>query len=237
MAGYPITYEFELEGGDVFNYEIELDDKTISLTAPVAKEKPDWTRLPHEQCPECPLDEKEHPHCPIALNIGALVEHFKSHASIDKATVRVVTPERTYSRETSVQDGLFSILGIVMATSGCPRMNFLKPMARFHLPFSSNEETMVRSTSLYLLGQYFKIKKGEKPDLELKALAEKYEKVGAVNQGILKRLEAVVKSGDADANAIVILDGFAMMLGMVLEDDLQIIEYLFDEGARDAEGS
>ena len=37
-----------------------------------------------------------------------------------------------------------------MALSGCPVLEQLKPMARFHLPFASVEETIYRAASMYL---------------------------------------------------------------------------------------
>ncbi|MHC4607826.1 MAG: DUF6901 family protein [Planctomycetota bacterium] len=236
MGTYRILYEFELEAGGTLSYPIDLDETTVSLVWQAPSSPPDWTLLDHEQCPECPLDRDTHPRCPIAVNISLLVDRFKDEKSIEKTVVRVVTPERTYLGECSLQDGLFSIFGIIMATSGCPVMNFFKPMARFHLPFSTIEETIVRAASLYLLGEYFRAKKGVKPDFDLADLQENYRKVGAVNAGICERMKAVVKKGDADQNALVILDSFAQMLPAVLSDDLEMIEYLFDEDEPPAPG-
>jgi len=84
----------------------------------------------------------------VAKNLFNTVEYFKNAPSFEKAEVYVETPERTYYKNTSLQDGLFSIFGVIMATSGCPPLDFLRPMARFHLPFSTLEETMIRSSSM-----------------------------------------------------------------------------------------
>jgi len=108
-------------------------------------------------------------------------------------------------------------------------MNFLKPMARFHLPFSTSEETVFRSTSIHLLRQYFAYKKGEELDLDLQKLNDHYKKVQNVNQGILQRMSTVYKKGDANQNALVILDAFAKVLTMDIEDQLQSMEYLFGD--------
>ena len=40
-----------------------------------------------------------------------------------------------------------------MATAGCPWTDRLRPMARFHLPFANEAETVYRSVSMYLLSR------------------------------------------------------------------------------------
>ena len=120
----------------------------------------------------------------------------------------------------------FGVFGLVMATSACPYMDFLKPMARFHLPFSTAEETIVRSVSMYLLHQYFVAKRGGSPDLGLELLETHYEDIQKVNDGILERIKGVVQN-DADLNALIILQGFADLLTMAISKDLSKIEPLF----------
>lgn len=63
-----------------------------------------------------------------------------------------MTEERTYSKDTLLQQGLASLLGIVMTTSGCPVLEPLKPMVRFHLPFATLTETVYRMVSMCLVG-------------------------------------------------------------------------------------
>ena len=102
-------------------------------------------------------------------------------------------------------------MGLLMPTSGCPRMAFLKPMARFHLPFSTFEETMVRSLSFYLMRQACR-DSNEQEDFTVTSFLKSYEGVSEVNHGLLERIKDIGLSGDADQNAIVILDTFAQML-------------------------
>ena len=116
-----------------------------------------------------------------------------------------------------------------MATSGCPAMNFLKPMARYHLPFATREETIVRSVSMYLLRQYFEHKKGRTPALELSQLDDKYSMIGNVNKGIVNRINSILKGGDANQNAMVILDSIGKMLSFAIDESLEDYEYLFEE--------
>ena len=223
---YTIVYEFIFEDGTVNTFNLKIDPQTMSISMPESDPKPEWTRLEYHQCSCCPLDPGEVPFCPIAINIADLVEKFKNEISSDHCRVRCHTPERTYIKDTSIQEGLFSIFGIIMPTSSCPVMSFLKPMARFHLPFSTVEETVFRSTSVYLLRQFFEYKQGRKPDLEFKTLNEQYQVVQQVNRGIIDRTRAVAQK-DADKNAVIILNALAQMLAVEIEDGLYSLEYLF----------
>lgn len=225
-APYLITYQFYFDGGSTKQFTLPLDPKTVTLLLPEPAVTPAWTRLEYRQCPCCSLDKTVYPNCPVAVNIAELMDAFKDAISSDSCRVVCSTPERDYEKKTTIQDGLFSILGIVMATSNCPVMSFFKPMARFHLPFSTVQETIFRSSSIYLLRQYFEHKKGNHPDLDLNKLDDHYEKVQEVNHGILHRTESVAKK-DADKNALVILNALAQLLSVEISDDLNSLEYLF----------
>lgn len=223
---YQIEYEFKIVDGKRKSFQIWLDPETITIIRPEFENKPDWTRLEHEKCKCCTLKKERHPHCPISVNIAELVDEFKDMISSDKCHVRCTTPERIYIKETYIQVGLFSIFGIIMATSNCPVMEIFKPMARFHLPFSTVEETLVRTTSFYLLRQYFEYKKGKTPDMNLKKLDEHYKKVQEVNEGILARIKKLTQK-DADSNAIIIFNSLAQILMMELDENLSSLEHLF----------
>ena len=225
---YKITYKFEYKDGRSSTFEVVLDE-TVSLKPTDSGAKPDWTRLERNQCTNCPLKKETTPHCPIAVNLAEFVDHFKTDKASEEALVQVTTNERVFTKSASVQDGLFSIFGIVMATSGCPIMNFLKPMARFHLPFATHEETIVRSISMHLLSKYFQKKRGQKVEFDLESLDKKYAEVQKVNDGMLARIRSVVSSGDADANAVVILHAFGFLLSSEIKSNLNSIEYLFKE--------
>ncbi|HAR42297.1 MAG TPA: hypothetical protein DCS07_06650 [Bdellovibrionales bacterium] len=233
-AVYSITYEFLFPSSYVRRYELTLDATHLGLQNNKSFSPPTWTQIEVAQCPICPLRTSQATHCPIAVNIAELVDHFKENGSTEPVTVKVITPERIYLKDTQIQYGLFSILGIIMATSGCPVMNFLKPMARFHLPFSTHTETMVRSISIYLLRQYFRKQVGEVPDLDLLELDRKYQLVQKVNDGILQRIRSVTGaeddgSGDAQDNALLILHAFSQILSLEISDNLESLEYLFKE--------
>lgn len=221
------NYQFQFEDDYTKNYNIVLDPKTLSLIPDGHRHKPqDWTRLNYKQCSVCPLTLDSHPFCPIALNIMELVETFKDVFSYHNCTVVCETQDRTYSKNTSIMEGLSAIFGVIMATSDCPIMNFLKPMARFHLPFSTVEETTARTASLYLLGQYFKYKNQPDKMLDFKPLENHYVKVKMVNEGIIKRI-STVSNQDADKNAIVTLHSLSLFLSMEIDYSLSSLEYIF----------
>ncbi len=126
---------------------------------------------------------------PIAYNFVDLFDFFSSLDSYNETVVYIQAPERSYSKKTTVQRGLGSLLGIHMVTSGCPAMEVLKPMVRFHLPFASLEETIFRTVSTYLVGQYFCKKKGFPGDFELNKLKVFYLEIQKVNVGIVRRCD------------------------------------------------
>jgi hypothetical protein len=134
--------------------------------------------------------------------------------------------ERRYRKQLHQQEGLFGLVGLIMATSDCPFMEFLRPMARFHLPFSTLKETTIRAVSFYLLRQYFVAKKGGHPDYDLIELQKHYEALEQVNLGMATRIRSISKA-DAETNSIVILDTFAQMLSEQLTNKLPDLEKMF----------
>ncbi|MDF1590068.1 MAG: hypothetical protein P1P89_01030 [Desulfobacterales bacterium] len=223
---YRISYEFCFESGDSKHFHADLDADTLIIAAPDPTNAPGWTRLDFKPCPCCPLQKEKHPHCPIALNIASVVDSFKNTLSYETCAVRCVTPERIYLKNTSLMEGLSSLLGLIMAASSCPIMALFRPMARFHLPFSSVEETTVRAVSLYLLRQYFIHKSKRVVDLDLKKLQNHYETIQNLNTGLLERIRGLHQS-DADRNAICIFHSLSQLLSTEIDTDLCSLNYLF----------
>lgn len=223
-----ILYRFTLADGPVKEFRIELAENTLTLTSPPRKEYPDWTRLSFHQCPNCPLTEEASPRCPIAVNLMDVIDCFKDSISHEPAQVEISTRERTYRKQTALANGISSLVGIVMVTSGCPVMDKLKPMVKTHLPFASGEETVYRVLSMYLLAQFFLYKNGKTPDWDMKDLVKMYEGVRRVNTHFCKRLSAT-RIQDASLNAIIHLDCFADRTTFTLEEkQLEELERLFE---------
>lgn len=219
------SYTFQFPNGTQQDFEVRLDAKTLELLSPQERPKPAWTRLKYFQCKNCPLgDDVEY--CPVAVNLAALVETFKDSISFEDTTVRVRTAERTYEKQAPLQKGLSSIIGIYMVTSNCPVLDTLRPNVRFHLPFASMNETIYRAVSMYLMAQYFSMRKGKEPDWELKRLSEIYKAVAQVNQGMSERLRHATTE-DANANAVIILSTQGGMVSTYMEESLADMEHLF----------
>lgn len=220
-------YAFRFEDKRVIDYPIALDPDSLSfIPGDDRPQAPEWTRLTYQQCTDCPLSETTHPQCPIAHNLMELVETFKDVFSYHDCEVICKTAERTYSKKTSVMEGLSAIFGVIMATSDCPVMEFLKPMARFHLPFATIEETTVRTASMFLLAQYFKNKSQQDMTCDFSTLEKHYLRVQNVNEGLLRRIHSI-SSEDADKNAIITLHSLSQFLSMEIDYSLSSLEYIF----------
>jgi hypothetical protein len=221
-----IQYQFRKADDTREDFKFELDAVSLELIGNIPDRPPSWTELNFHQCSNCPLDVSHHPYCPLAVNLVNIVPRFDDLISYDKIRVHVKTHERCISQVTTAQSGISSMLGLVIATSGCPHAAYFKPMARFHLPLASREETIFRATSMYLLAQYFQKKDGQVADLEFEGLSRIYADMQIVNIAIIERLRAATRT-DSSINAIVILDNFAKTLPFAIEKSLEDIRYLF----------
>jgi len=224
-------YTFEFENGTAKVFEIALDASTLELVQDGSLPKPEWAKLSFYPCKNCPLAERSE-YCPIAVNLSRIVTEFKDSVSHEWTRVTVETPERTYLKDTTLQRGLSSIIGIYMVTSNCPVMDKLRPMVRFHLPFATPTETMFRTISTYLTGQFLMMREGRKPDWELQRLVEIYKSITVVNKGMSRRLSnASIK--DANVNAVIILHSFGDAVPYFIENGLAEIRSLFEIYSKD----
>ncbi|QJB57188.1 hypothetical protein [Pseudodesulfovibrio sp. zrk46] len=220
-----------------FLYRFELSDKTISFKVNIdehtglAKKKPEtllpqWVLLKTHQCRHCPYSHDEIRYCPLAEAIHPTIDPFLKIKSYEEATVKVSTRERMFGLRTTVQRGLGSLLGLLIATSGCPHTSFLKPMARFHLPFASEEETLYRAVSTFMLGKFIQSRDTGCTIPDLDELKAAYGELEIVNSHVASRLRKMT-ADDASINALIILDFFAKSVPLIIEDDLGELPTLF----------
>lgn len=227
MEEISITYRFVLSDKEI-EIPIVLDGESLLIKRVDSKKKfPLWVDLDYHKCENCTLSLEKHHHCPVMVNLYEVQKEFNEIMSYEQVSLEVCTADRTVIQDTTAQRGLSSLVGLIMATSGCPHTQFFKPMARFHLPLANKDETLFRATSMYLLAQYIRAHKGLEPDFELSGLSEIYRNMETINAAIAERLREASKA-DATANAVILLDLFAKIVPLVIDKSLEKIEYLFD---------
>jgi hypothetical protein len=219
-----IRYRFDLPDGSQKTLSFKFDPASFRLINPVPAAPPFWTELEFNQCANCPLVAAAHPHCPAALQMAAALEPLKSLVSFDTVGVTVHQSERTVYVETSAQQAMSSVLGLIMATAGCPWTDRLRPMARFHLPFANEAETVYRSVSMFLLSREMTAT-DTRPAFS--ALTHLYENLHLVNRDMSRRLGAATHT-DPARNAMALLDSYATLLPAALDRSLAEWKPLFD---------
>ncbi|NTW59917.1 MAG: hypothetical protein HGB21_00350 [Nitrospirae bacterium] len=223
---FRFVYIYQFKNGTTKHFDLRLNAANLLLTTKKQENLPLWALLPFHKCAICPLSEKDHIYCPICANLAGIVEQFKNFLSHERVSVTVVCEERFYGKETTVQGGLSPLLGIIMTTSGCPIMEQLKPMVRFHLPFASLDETIYRGVTMFLTAQYFRHQDGKTAAWSIDGLGSIYSEVGQVNRDFANRMRAAAKK-DANVNALVNLDVFASMMTLAAEDTLKRLKPYF----------
>ncbi|OGR86561.1 MAG: hypothetical protein A3J74_04380 [Elusimicrobia bacterium RIFCSPHIGHO2_02_FULL_57_9] len=221
-------YTFILDNGSKKVFEVQLDSKTLNIIPKTNGEPPIWARLDYSPCDHCPLNPaKNEKYCPIAVNMAPVVESFKDIVSCQTTDVLMESEERNvFKKKVAVQTALYPLMGIYMSASGCPSMEKLKPLVRYHLPFSSVEETVYRVVSMYVLAQYIRMRGGLDPDWELGGIGRLYDQIKQVNKSFCARLQKAVDK-DALVNAVVILDAFASLIKSPGQKSVDMLRQLF----------
>jgi hypothetical protein len=211
-----IDYRLSFDDGRIVEFAVDPERQPAAVGA---EEHPFWTQLDYHQCPNCPLARGAGGHCPAALDIEGIVTAFRDVVSYRELNVEVRTPDRTYVKRTDVQTALRSLMGLTLATGGCPLLGQMKGPARLHMPFATMEETLFRMVGSYLLGQFLVGQGGGRPDWELRGLSRLYLEIQEVNFALKRRLDAAAEK-DANINAVVMLTGIAMLVSCSLEQQL-----------------
>ncbi len=227
MKSIPIRYCFTFSDRSQEIVNLELHARTLELINDPPGYLPSWTTLGFHQCPNCPLTPDTAPHCPLAVHLVSTVSKFQGKLSFHEIHLNVITPERIFSQPTTLQNAISSLMGLISATCGCPLTAVLRPMARFHLPLATGEETTYRATSMYLLAQYFMKKGGHSADLDLAGLTRIYQDIHLVNVAFTGRLKDATQT-ESTLDAMVMLDTFARALPEHIEDSLDSLSYLFE---------
>jgi hypothetical protein len=222
------TYRFTLSDGSVKELTIHLDHETLGIVPDSREALPEWTRLGFHKCANCPLDEAGHARCPAAVGLVDVIELFRERVSFEQVEISITSAAREYRTRAPLQRGISALMGLIMASSGCPILSKLRPMVETHLPFMTPEEATYRILSMYLLGQFFVAREGREPDWKLERIAEFFADVKQVNKSFAARLREV-QIGDANLNALVILSNLSTLTGLaVAADGLERLERIFN---------
>jgi len=119
-----------------------------------------------------------------------------------------------------LEEGLRSLMGLIMATSDCPILGKLKPNAQNHLPFASQEEFITRSASQFLLRQYFLYREGHRPDWDFQGLIRINQQLQLLNQAFWQRIHSACES-DSNLKALLSFFNLSSSVSFSLETQLQ----------------
>jgi len=203
---------------------------TVALSRPPRATSTPWTALSCEQCPNCPLRGERA--CPAAADLEPVVAALGDLASYDRVDVVVLQAQRETRQRVTGEAAARAVVGLLMATSACPIVSRLRPLAHLHLPFATAEETMFRFAALHLLQAYFSRPPaaGETADAgaapSLGALQALLAELNAVNRAFASRMRAAC-SHDAIPNALTALFSLSLIVSDEADDGLAGLRALF----------
>lgn len=221
-----IRYRFRFDDGreKVFVENFRADNLDPIGNKPA--KPPSWTALEFHQCSNCPLQPTQQAYCPAALSLVKLIEECEGLDPLETVSLEVTTGERVVTFPTTVQNGIGSLMGLLIAASGCPHSAYFRPIARFHVPLANEEETIFRVVSMYFLGQYVRQQAGVGGSLTLDGLLGVYRQLETVNSGIVQRLRAAGESG-VGVKTVMGWDVFSGMFPMRTAETLERLKPLF----------
>lgn len=212
-----VTYLFRLESGIEHRFDVDFD------RPPAGGDLPAWTRLEADKCPHCPLPNAPGAHCPAAADLVPLVERFSALSSIDRIDVLVVTPQYEARKRTDTQTALSALMGLILATSACPILQRMRPLAQMHMPFATATEMVYRIVSMHLLGCFLR---GEPVGLD--GLDRFFSDIDRLNHAFFGRLNRAVQR-DAGINALLALHSHSMLASMSIKPEMENIRAWFQQ--------
>jgi hypothetical protein len=210
-----IIYLFRLESGAGHRFNVEFERPVVD------GDLPEWTRLEQDKCPNCPLPDAKDARCPAAADLVPIVASFSALSSIDRVDVHVVTPEYEARKRTDTQTALSALMGLILATSRCPILSRMLPLAHMHMPFATTTERVYRIVSMHLMGCFLR---GE--PLELNGLDVFFSDIEKLNQAFFGRLNRAVER-DAGINALLALHSRSMLASLSFKAEMENIRGWF----------
>lgn len=217
---HTVSYLFRLANGGEHRFDVDLDRPA----AQAADGLPGWTALAQNACPHCPLHKAAGAVCPAAADLVPVVKRFSALASIEGAEVRVITDVREVRKRTDVQTALSGLMGLILATSGCPILRRLRPLAQTHLPFLTETEMVYRMAAMQLLGCFLR---GEPASFD--GLHHFFDDLDTLDKAFADRLRTAAEK-DASLNALMVLHARAMIASLSIDQELERIRGWFEPG-------
>lgn len=214
-----IIYLFRLDSGVRYRIDVEFDRPLAGGDLPA------WTLLETEKCPNCPLPSAPGARCPAAADLVPVVERFSALSSIDRVDVHVLTSEFEARKRTDTQTALSALMGLILATSACPLLGPMRPLAHMHMPFATTTERVYRIVAMHLFGCFLRGKPGS-----LDGLHGFFSNVDQLNQAFFNRLNRAVQR-DAGLNALLALHSRSMLASLSIKSELENIRAWFQQGA------
>ncbi|MEI8397041.1 MAG: hypothetical protein WCF85_20135 [Rhodospirillaceae bacterium] len=229
MDEIKITYHLIVKSGQTYEFVLVLDAATaLSINKPTAGPA-GWTDLTFHQCPHCPLSPAEVKSCPVGLAIESVIVTLGFLVSHEIVELEVTTQERCLRAKVPAQNAISSLLGLTIATSACPHTAFLRPMARFHMPLASLDETVFRVIGTFLIGEFIRAENTGAPiNRSLECLIDIYLNLEIMNKALAARINAAGSLNEAGVNGLIILNTYAQFMQMLTNDSLSGIRSLFD---------
>ncbi len=210
-----ITYFFRLATGLEHRFDVDFDRPAAS------GDLPDWTLLETGKCGHCPLASGPGVRCPAAADLVPVIERFSALASVDSMDVRVMHGQYESRKHTDTQTALSALMGLILATSACPILSRMRPLAHTHLPFSTDTEMVYRIAAMHLFDCFLK---GKKADLS--GLAGFFADIDKLNEAFAERIKRATQR-DASINALVLLHARSVLASLSFEDRLEEIRSWF----------
>lgn len=223
MAPSPNTIEYVVQaaGRDALTFAVDVDRPPRRGALPV------WTELAQSRCEGCPLEAS---HCPAAADLAPVIDALKDVFSVERVVVTVRWSGRELRKETDSQELVRSLVGLILASSACPILSRMKPLAALHQPFASFDETLFRAVGLHLIRAFLDKTDGRDADFALDDLRRHYDDVARVNRGLAKRVRSL-GAGDAGVNGLINLFSMGMLVSDQLEDRLEGLRALVSPAA------
>lgn len=216
-----IVYIFRLESGIGHRFDVDFG------RPPAAGDLPAWTLLEADKCPHCPLPDAPGARCPAAADLVPIVEKFSELSSIDRIDVHVLSQECESRKRTDTQTALRALMGLILATSACPILGRMLPLAHMHMPFATGTEMVYRIVSMHLFGRYLR---GEPAGLE--GLRDFFGDIDKLNRAFAGRLNRAAQR-DASINALLALHSHSMLASMSIESELEHIRAWYERSPAD----